>query len=48
VEWQDDDASPAYYTVRVEQIDGNIAWSSPVWVRRQPPEQDVPGRVVQL
>jgi hypothetical protein len=29
--WQDDDTIPAYYYVRVEQIDGNIAWTSPIW-----------------
>lgn len=31
LDWQDEDPSPAFYYVRVEQIDGNIAWSSPVW-----------------
>lgn len=31
VEWQDQDNSPGYYRIRVEQIDGNIAWSSPIW-----------------
>jgi hypothetical protein len=31
LEWQDEDEAPAFYYVRVEQIDGNIAWSSPVW-----------------
>ncbi|MBN1250195.1 MAG: hypothetical protein JXC32_21200, partial [Anaerolineae bacterium] len=31
LDWVDDDRTPAFYYVRVEQIDGNIAWSSPVW-----------------
>jgi hypothetical protein len=31
LDWQDDDTAPAYYYLRVEQIDGNIAWSSPIW-----------------
>jgi hypothetical protein len=35
--WQDDDDTPAYYYVRVEQIDGNIAWSSPIWFAEQVP-----------
>ena len=35
-EWQDTDGSPGQYYVRVEQIDGNIAWSSPIWFLDQP------------
>ncbi len=35
--WQDDNETPAYYYVRVEQIDGNIAWSSPIWFVAQKP-----------
>jgi hypothetical protein len=35
--WQDDDDTSAYDYVRVEQIDGNIAWSSPVWFVAQSP-----------
>ncbi|MBN1673498.1 MAG: hypothetical protein JXR37_20805 [Kiritimatiellae bacterium] len=31
VEWDDAGGDSAYYFVRIEQIDGNIAWSSPVW-----------------
>ena len=32
IEW--DVAEPAmYYYVRLEQIDGAVAWSSPVWFR---------------
>jgi len=34
VEWTDKDGAEDYYYVRVEQIDGNIAWSSPVWFRK--------------
>ncbi len=26
----------SYYYVRAEQVDGQLAWSSPVWVRRRP------------
>lgn len=31
VNWQDVRSLPGYYYIRVEQIDGNIAWSSPIW-----------------
>jgi hypothetical protein len=31
LDWQDVGGTPAFYYVRVEQIDGNVAWSSPVW-----------------
>jgi hypothetical protein len=44
--WTDEYAAPAYYTVRLEQMDGNIAWSSPVWFRDRLPEPNAPGRVV--
>jgi hypothetical protein len=33
-----DNSMPAgehYYYVRVEQKDGNVAWSSPIWIRRE-------------
>ena len=30
--WVDEAAGPAYYFVRVIQVDGEMAWSSPVWV----------------
>ncbi|MBA2464532.1 MAG: hypothetical protein H0V42_06110, partial [Nocardioidaceae bacterium] len=30
--WRDDDATPAFYYVRVFQVDGEMAWSSPIWV----------------
>ena len=33
LEWTDDGGTEDYYMVRVEQIDGNIAWSSPIWFR---------------
>jgi hypothetical protein len=33
--WQDDAGDDAWYYVRIEQIDGNIAWSSPIWYREQ-------------
>lgn len=46
LEWQDPDVSSGYYTVRVEQIDGNIAWSSPVWFLDERPDGDLPGNVV--
>jgi hypothetical protein len=31
VEWTDAESDGAFYYVRVEQIDGHIAWSSPIW-----------------
>lgn len=37
LDWEDDDGAPAFYYVRVEQIDGNIAWSSPVWFVTESP-----------
>ena len=30
--WDDTGAAGDWYFVRIEQIDGNIAWSSPVWL----------------
>ena len=30
--WIDDDDAPAFYYVRVFQVDGEMAWSSPIWV----------------
>ncbi len=33
VEWQDKGGEEDYYYVRVEQLDGNIAWSSPIWFK---------------
>ena len=35
--YRDTSAEPGehYYYVRVEQKDGNVAWSSPVWITRQ-------------
>jgi hypothetical protein len=30
--WTDPDDTPAFYYVRVFQIDGEMAWSSPIWV----------------
>jgi len=35
--WADEADGPAFYYVRVEQIDGNIAWSSPIWFVDQSP-----------
>lgn len=32
--WTDDPSVSAYYYVRVIQVDGEMAWSSPVWVDR--------------
>jgi hypothetical protein len=33
VEVRDDAAAPAFYYARVFQVDGEMAWSSPIWVR---------------
>ena len=30
-EWEDTGQAGDWYFVRIEQLDGNIAWSSPVW-----------------
>jgi hypothetical protein len=33
--WTDVDPSPgtmSYYYVRIQQVDGNLAWSSPMWI----------------
>jgi hypothetical protein len=30
--WTDPDDTPAFYYVRVFQVDGEMAWSSPIWV----------------
>jgi hypothetical protein len=30
--WTDNSTEPAFYYVRVFQIDGEMAWSSPIWV----------------
>ncbi len=30
------EAGESYYYVRVEQTDGQLAWSSPIWVRYRP------------
>jgi hypothetical protein len=46
LDWRDEDAGPAYYWVRVEQADGNRAWSSPVWFLERPSGLRIPGRVV--
>jgi hypothetical protein len=32
LEWEDAPAADAYYYARVEQIDGALAWSSPIWL----------------
>jgi hypothetical protein len=31
--WQANGAATAFYYVRVFQIDGEMAWSSPIWVQ---------------
>jgi len=41
--WDDDPGGDAFYYVRVEQIDGNIAWSSPVWFLADAPAASQPG-----
>ena len=35
VEFMDGEAQPGmnYYYIRVEQADGQLAWSSPIWIR---------------
>jgi len=33
LDWRDEESPLGYYTCRAEQIDGNIAWSSPIWFR---------------
>ena len=37
VEWTDMCDGDVFYYVRVEQIDGNIAWSSPIWFVSEAP-----------
>lgn len=37
LDWTDRCETPAFYYVRVEQTDGNIAWSSPIWFLDQLP-----------
>jgi hypothetical protein len=32
----DPEAGTAYYYVRVEQADGNLAWASPMWIKYKP------------
>ena len=36
-EFRDEEVEPgeSYYYVRVEQSDGSLAWSSPIWVNYQ-------------
>lgn len=34
--WTDDSTETAFYYVRVFQIDGEMAWSSPIWVTTSP------------
>ena len=33
-DYQDKAAGPANYYVRVMQLDGNLAWSSPIWIKK--------------
>jgi len=38
LKWTDADPPPesvSYYYVRVQQADGNLAWSSPLWIHPQ-------------
>lgn len=37
MEWTNTCDGDAFYYVRVEQIDGNIAWSSPIWFVSEAP-----------
>ena len=37
VEWTDDSRQAAFYYVRVYLVDGEMAWSSPIWV--SPPDR---------
>ena len=30
--WSDRISAPAFYYVRVFQVDGEMAWSSPIWI----------------
>ena len=30
--WDDDTTGPAFYYVRVFGVDGETAWSSPIWI----------------
>jgi len=32
--WQDPDPSPAFYYLRAYLVDGEMAWSSPIWIDR--------------
>lgn len=32
LDWRDTAGPGSYYFVRLEQLDGNLAWSSPVWI----------------
>lgn len=34
--WEDEEDGPAFYYVRLEQVDGTLAWSSPVWYEAAP------------
>jgi hypothetical protein len=34
--WTDHSTTPAFYYVRVFQVDGEMAWSSPIWVTPTP------------
>ncbi|MER5214893.1 DUF3604 domain-containing protein [Streptomyces sp. NPDC002838] len=43
--WTDDPGGPAFYYVRVIQTDGEMAWSSPVWVDPEEPTGREPSAV---
>jgi hypothetical protein len=39
LQWTDADPAPgpvSYYYVRIQQADGNLAWSSPMWIHAKP------------
>ena len=36
VDFRDETSAPAFYYARVFQVDGELAWSSPIWVHVRP------------
>lgn len=41
--WTDHSSTPAFYYVRVFQVDGEMAWSSPIWITSTREDQDGQG-----
>ena len=39
-DFRDETAAPAFYYARVFQVDGELAWSSPIWVAPPPAAAD--------